>query len=578
MLGAPPSPPWDQLTLLIELIPDGVLVVGRDGIVVGANAAMLALCGWSRDGLLGQPLAVLLPPDKRGVHGGHMQRFFDLPSNRPMGRVPRLTLWHRAQREVPVDVSLGLLRRDDTPLALAVLHDLTELQAMHERARYLAMHDELTGLYNRHMFGELLSHAVEHAQRGAAGAALLLIDLDDFKSVNDGHGHLVGDALLREVARRMRGALRNGDTLARLGGDEFAVLLREQADLDQVGAVAEKLLEVIGTPWTQGHHETRPSASIGVVVSPADGRDASTLMRHADMAMYRAKELGRGTWALFDAQMARQMDEKALLQGRLTRAIERDQLALHYQPQFDARDGRPVGVEALLRWRDAELGEIPPVRFIAVAESTGLIGRLGDWVLDAACRQIAVWQAQGLALRVAVNVSPHQLRHPGFADRVRQALARWQVSAGLLEIEITETAAMTHHEQSQSLLAQLAALGVHLALDDFGMGHSSLGHLRELPVSRLKMDRRFIRHVTEDEGDAILVRAIIGLAHTMGKSVVAEGVETDAQCRFLQAEGCDVLQGWLFAPALPADAVPAALARLAAQPWRAGPPDAALAV
>ncbi len=333
-----------------------------------------------------------------------------------MGRVPDLNLWHRDGHAVAVGTSLGLLRRGEDALALAlalaVVRDMRELRAMHERMQYLAMHDELTGLYSRHMFGELLSQSLVQTRRSGQTLALLLIDLDDFKSINDGHGHHVGDRLLQEVAQRMRGALRGSDSLARLGGDEFAVLLHDPADLASAQGVAAKLLAAICRPWRHGHHDASPGASIGLVFAPADGEDADTLMRHADMAMYRAKEAGRGTYAVFDTGMARQIEEKALLQGRLKRAIEGGGLRLHYQPQLCASSGRVLGVEALLRWKDGELGEVPPARFVAVAESSGLVQGLGEWVVDAACRQIMQWRSEGLALRVAINVSVHQLRQP----------------------------------------------------------------------------------------------------------------------------------------------------------------------
>jgi len=554
----------ETLQSLIALLPDGALLVDPAGLIVAANAALHALCGHADGALVGQALSMLLPPQHRSRHAHHLRDFFHHPSRRPMGRVPQLALWHAEGRAVPVDISLGTLPSADEPLALAVVHDLTEIQAMHARVRHLAMHDDLTGLYGRPMFGELLAKAVEQARRGMPPVAMLLIDLDDFKAVNDSHGHPVGDALLQEVARRMHAALRSSDVLARLGGDEFAVLLHDQADSANVLAVVHKLLQVIAQPWRGEHHEAFPSASIGVVFAPHDGDDAATLMRHADLAMYRAKEAGRGTYAVFDAAMAHQLQERALLQSRLQRALEADALHLHYQPQLCAASGRVVGVEALLRWRDAELGDVAPARFIAVAEQTGLILRLGDWVVASACRQMAHWRAQGLLMRVAVNVSVHQLRQPRFVDRLQQQLARWQVPASQLELEITETAAMSQHDLAHGLLHRLHGLGVQLALDDFGTGHSSLAQLRALPVSRLKMDRSFVRDIQGDGSDAVLVRAIIGLARTLGKSVVAEGVETEAQRDFLRREGCDELQGWLFARDLPADEVPALVQRLSA--------------
>lgn len=550
------------LLSLLSLLPDGALLVDRQGRIVAANTAFHTLCGHADGSLVGQPLTGLLPPAQRPRHQAHVDSFFAEPTRRPMGRVPQLALWHRDGHAVPVDISLVALGAGDTALALAVVHDLTDIHAMHERVRYLAMHDELTGLYGRPMFGELLAQAVEQARRSGQPAAMLLIDLDDFKAVNDSHGHAVGDALLQEVARRMRKALRAGDVLARLGGDEFAVLLHEAAGSSEALAVVHKLLAVIAQPWRAQHHEAFPSASIGVVFAPHDGDDAATLMRHADLAMYRAKAAGRGTYAVFDAAMARQLQERALLQSRLQRALETDALQLHYQPQVCAASGRVVGVEALLRWHDPELGPVSAARFIAVAEQTGLILRLGDWVVATACRQMARWREQGLQLRVAVNVSAHQLQQPGFADQLQTQLARWGLPPSQLELEITETAAMTQHDQARPLLQRLHALGVQLALDDFGTGHSSLAQLRTLPVSRLKMDRFFVRGLPADEGDAVLARAIIGLARTLGKAVVAEGVETAAQRDFLHREGCHELQGWLLARELPPDEVPQLARRL----------------
>lgn len=571
-LSSSESIAWPKVEAMLDLLPDGALVVDAQGIVLFSNVAMKALCGHEAHQLAGLPLTQLLPPEYREHHQQHMRKFLDQPLRRAMGQVPALHLWHRDGLRIPVDISLGMLKRGTNALTLAVIRDTRDIEAMHARLRHLAMHDSLTGLFSRAMFGELLAQAVGQVKRGGPPLSVLLIDLDDFKAVNDGHGHQVGDALLQEVARRMQHVLRNGDTLARLGGDEFAVLLRDQQDASHTLVVAEKLVETLSQPWKASHHEVFPGASIGIVFAPQDGDDAETLMRHADLAMYRAKEAGRNTYAVFDIRMARQMEERTLLHGRLKRAIEGDALRLHYQPQICARRGIVVGVEALLRWHDAALGEVSPARFIAVAEHSGLIQRLGEWVIEAACRQMSSWREQGLVLRVAINISAQQLRQPHFAARLQQTLQRWQVHPSQVELEITETAAMTQREQAEDLLQQLARMGIALALDDFGTGYSSLGHLRQLPISRLKMDRAFIQGITHDADDAMLARAIIGLARTLGKTVIAEGVEQEEQRRFLCHEGCDELQGWLFSRAVPADELPELVRRLqdpqALQAWK----------
>lgn len=553
---------WEQMIHWVDLVPDGVLVVNEQGLVVCANSAIQNLSGRAGGEIVGHPLSDLLPPELRARHHHHLQHFFADPHLRPMGRVTNLGLWHRDGHSVPVDISLGLFRLGGERMALAVVRDVSELRALHAKTAYLAMHDELTGLYSRYMFTELLTQAAAQAQRSERAVALLLVDLDDFKSVNDGHGHHVGDQLLRDVAQRMRSALRGADVLARLGGDEFAVLLREQAGVGATLAVVRKLLEAIAQPWRLGHHDIAPGASIGVVFAPGDGGNADVLLRRADMAMYKAKEAGRGTFVVYDAQMAQHMEERAELQGRLKRALQGDALSLHFQPQISARSGRVVGVEALLRWHDEELGDVSPARFIPVAESCGLIQPLGDWVLNHACRQIGLWLGLGLAVRVAVNISTHQLRQPSFAERLEEVLRRWQVPPALLELEITESAAMSNGELARELLDRVAALGVQLALDDFGMGYSSLGHLRQMPVSRIKVDRSFVQGVAHEGQDAVLTRAVIGLAKTLGKTVVAEGVEDEAQRDFLQREGCDELQGWLFARAVPAEELPGLLQQL----------------
>ncbi|MDZ4162998.1 MAG: EAL domain-containing protein, partial [Burkholderiales bacterium] len=426
---------------------------------------------------------------------------------------------------------------------------------------FQATHDRLTGLYNRWMFGEQLEQAIHQSQRSGLPLAVLLIDLDDFKAVNDGHGHAAGDEVLKEVARRLRAVLRAGDSLARLGGDEFTVLLRDLKDPSDALQVASKVVHTLSQPFSLQHFTVYPGGSVGVVCAPQDAEDADTLMRFADLAMYQAKENGRSTYATYAPNMSYRLDEKILLHERLKQALDNGLLTLHYQPQLVLPEGRMVGVEALLRWHDSELGDVSPERFIPVAESTGLMQALGDWVLETACRQIATWHQQGLNLRVAVNVSVQQFRQRDLVDRVSFLLQRWQVPPHLLELEVTESVAMIDTAQAAAMLGQLTALGVSVALDDFGMGHSSLAYLRDLPVSRLKIDRTFIRGVMHSDGDAVLAKAVIGLARTLGKTVVAEGVETQEQLDFLCQNNCQSYQGWLFSKAVAAHEVPLLLQR-----------------
>ncbi len=546
----------------IELIPDGVLVVDPCGIIVGVNAEIQQLSGYGAGELIGRPLSRLLPPEQRHRHDRHLKGFFKSPHSRPMGRLPSLNLWHSDGYLVPVDISLRLIRSADSEFVLALVRDMREIVALNARLHELALYDALTGLYTRPMFGELLDQAIASSQRNGLPLALLLIDLDDFKTVNDGHGHHVGDELLLEVARRMRHVLRKSDALARLGGDEFAVLIRELHDSEHALAVADKLLQELDLPWRRDFCEIVPGASIGLAFYPRDGADSESLLRHADMAMYRAKSAGRARCCVFDQTMALAVQERARILNRMRQAVRQHDMRLVYQPQVSARSGRVVCLEALLRWDDAEFGPIPPDKFIPIAESSGLIHELGDWVMNEAARQAALWRLQGLSLKVAINVSPHQLRQPSFPETLSQLIERWDIPGSSLELEITETAAMTQLDRVEALLASIVDLGVTLAMDDFGTGYSSLGALRALPVGRLKLDRSFIRGLDDSPSDRAFVRAIIQLTQNLGKALVAEGVETHRQLDFLVSEGCDEIQGWLYAKAVDAEAIPSLVAAI----------------
>ncbi|MFH1020053.1 MAG: EAL domain-containing protein [Pseudomonadota bacterium] len=444
--------------------------------------------------------------------------------------------------------------------SLHILSDITERKRYEEDMFHQATHDSLTGLSNRTLLKDRLDQAMTQAARNGKMVAAMLLDLDNFKAINNSFGHAVGDELLVEVAGRLHGALRNGDTVTRFGGDEFVVILPDIKKPEEATRVVDKILSVFAAPViTKGGFEIFSGGSLGIAIFPQDGEDAETILRHADVAMYQAKQAGRGTYAFFTPQLDLRLHEELHMHGRLKHALEEGSLVLHYQPQVDIATGEIIGVEALLRWRDAELGDVSPAQFIPIAEATGLILPLGDWVLATACRQIAAWEAAGIPLRVAVNLSGQQFRQHDLVEKVRATIAETGVSTSFLEIEITETAAMENVGLAAQQLAGLSALGLSVALDDFGTGYSSLAYLKALPIAKLKIDRSFIKDIGMDRDDEVIVQAVIGLARNLNLGLVAEGVETETQLAFLREHDCQAFQGWLYAKALPADELEARL-------------------
>lgn len=542
----------DLAMAALEAAPDSILIVDDVGTILKANPATELLTGYSPDELWGQPVSVFLPQHMRSKHSHLVKSFFLHPVSRPMGMVSQSQLLRKDGLPVPVDIALGHCTMGERSVAVVFIRDMTAVKRLQEDMHYQATHDGLTGLVNRWMFMQHFEQAIQRARRSGRMMGLLLLDLDEFKDVNDSHGHAAGDQVLIEVARRLRSGLRAGDVIARLGGDEFTVLLPELPSKDHAVEVAQKLQRSLSARCQLTMGEVSLSASIGMTVFPDDAQDTGTLMRFADMAMYAAKAHGRSTYAMYRPEMSEALRQRSQIHERLKRAVEAQALELHYQPQVDVSTGSIVGVEALLRWQDAELGNVPPDRFIPVAVSTGLIHPLGDWVLETACRQAAEWADNGTPVRVSINLSAQQFRQQQLPMRLQQLLDQYGARAELIELEITETEAMADPDTTRQVCARLCALGFSIALDDFGTGYSSLSYLRLLPVSRLKIDREFIRQLTHNDNDAVLVRAVIAMAHTLGLPVVAEGVETAAQLAFLRSNGCESFQGWLFAKALPA--------------------------
>jgi diguanylate cyclase (GGDEF)-like protein len=427
------------------------------------------------------------------------------------------------------------------------------------RRALLAFYDPLTRLPNRQLLLDRLQHALAMSARGRSTGALLLIDLDNFKILNDTLGHETGDQLLQQVALRLAASLRNSDTVARLGGDEFVVMLEDLGQNPHEAAaharsVGETILSVLNQPYHLGGHQQFSSPSIGVTLFNEHDADIGELLKRADIAMYQAKAGGRNTLRFFDPAMQMAAAARALLEADLRHGLQNKEFLLHYQPQVDGR-GDPTGAEALVRWRQPRRGLVPPGEFIALAEETGLIIPLGEWVLESACARLAGWaaRAETAALTMSVNVSARQFRHPGFIGQVLGVLARTGANPYRLKLELTEGLLIDDVEETIAIMMTLKAHGVGFSLDDFGTGYSSLAYLKRLPLDQLKIDQSFVRDVLTDANDATIARTIVNLGQSLGLAVIAEGVETEAQRDFLASHSCDAFQGYLFSRPLPAD-------------------------
>jgi diguanylate cyclase (GGDEF)-like protein len=435
-----------------------------------------------------------------------------------------------------------------------VSFDNTQRKTYERQIEYLATHDALTGLPNRNLLNDRLNQAISHAQRTRMSLAMLFLDLDHFKYVNDGFGHPVGDALLRAIAERLLGVVRDTDTVARLGGDEFVVLLTDlQEPLLGASKVAKNIAESFSRPFQLDGRDLSVTASIGISLFPDDGATLDELLKNADAAMYRAKELGRNDYHFYASEMSSRAVKRVTLEAGLRKALQLDQFELYYQPLVNMATGDIVEVEALIRWKHPELGMVSPADFIPLAEETGLIVAIGEWALRTACVQNKAWQAAGLpAFAVAVNLSPLQLREESFVPLVRQVLDETGLDPHCLNLEITESMLMGRSESLMVSLNELRATGVMLSMDDFGTGYSNLGYLTHLPLDSLKIDRSFVCDLPAHAGAASIARAIVSMGRSLGMRVVAEGVETPEQAEFLQSIWCELAQGFLYCRPLPA--------------------------
>ena len=454
-----------------------------------------------------------------------------------------------------IDLTICTSEDEGAPAFVAVMRDVTERKQAEQRLVYLAQYDALTGLPTRSLFHDRAQHALARAHREEKLVAIMYLDLDHFKSVNDGMGHHVGDELLKAVAKRITSCLRDVDTVSRLGGDEFAVILESIPHIDNATIVAEKILDVMQEPFHVDGHEVHITVSIGITLYPMDDKDLTSLLKDADQAMYRAKDAGRNNFQLFGADMAENAAAVKLMETQIEHALERGELLLHYQPRVDLLSGNITGVEALLRWRHPEMGLISAKDFMPLLERSKLVYSVDEWVLRTACMQNRQWQKVGLPpLRVTVNISPFRFRRKGLVDLVDKILKETGLSPDYLELDIpTENLVGIGHENYRATLNQLSALGVYVALADNGAGSTFLDSFQRLPLYVMKIDRSFVRNASVDSDHAAIVQAVVSLARAMKLKVVAEGVETQEQLDALRRYGCDMVQGYLFSKPVPTE-------------------------
>ena len=539
---------------LIEALPVPIFFKGTDGRYLGVNKAWEAYFSTPREAFLGKSVHELYPANREVADRLHAmdQELWD----RPGTQVYETSITTPDENQHDAIFYKATFTRADGSVAglIGTIVDITERKRAEARALHLAHYDELTGLPNRNMFHQRVEHALVQARRSAKELAILFIDLDHFKKINDTLGHEAGDRVLKLIAERLHGCLRESDTVGRLGGDEFVVLLEELPRTESVAGVASKILAAVARPFLLDAGEYQFTASIGISTYPGDSPDMLGLMKNADISMYRAKEQGRNNYQFYSAHMNVHTLERLTLESDLRHALERNEFRLYYQPKLDIRSGRITGAEALLRWQRPARAVVLPAHFIPLAEETGLIVPIGGWVLKTACLHREAWPDRGLPrLTVAVNLSARQFAQESLLEDVARTLRETGLDPASLEFEITESMVMRDPEHAVKLLGGFKDMGVRLSIDDFGTGYSSLNYLKRFPLDTVKIDRAFIQDLPENADDAAITRAIIAMAHSLRLKVIAEGVETEAQMSFLRELGCDEMQGYLFSGPLPVD-------------------------
>ncbi|HEY0846453.1 MAG TPA: EAL domain-containing protein [Noviherbaspirillum sp.] len=540
----------ERARVTLESIGDGVLSTDVAGNVTYLNAQAERMTGWTRAEAHGHPVIEifrLIDGDTREPARNPVEMVIAREKN--LALYARSVLIRRDGYETPIEDSAAPIfdRTGEVTGAVVTFHDVSEMQAMAQKMAHLAEHDYLTGLPNRLLLHDRLTQAVAYAKRHHTQVAILFLDLDNFKHINDSLGHSVGDKLLESVATRLTAQVRHSDTVSRLGGDEFVVLILEDSNAEHSTVAAEKILRALAEPHHLAGNALYITTSIGISLYPADGDDVETLIKNADTAMYHAKKKGRNNFQFFNHEMNVRAVERQSTEAELRQAIERNEFVLHYQPKIDLETGKVTGAEALVRWHHPQRGIILPASFIPVAEDSGLIVAIGRAILRQACLQIKTWQDEGMEnFVVSVNVSAMEFHEKNFVQNVRQVLQETALEPRLLQLELTESVLMHNADTSVPILGELKQLGVQLAVDDFGTGYSSLSYLSQFPIDVLKIDQSFVQKISTDSGNGVIVSAVIGMGTSLGQRVIAEGVETQEQLQFLNSLQCNEGQGHFF--------------------------------
>lgn len=544
----------ERARLVLDNSLDAIINIDHIGMVTEWSHAAVQIFGYQRDEAIGQDLAQLIIPEiDREAHHQGMRRVLTTHHTKMIGKRVEVNALRKDGSEFPVEMTIAQIRRGETIFFSAFIRDITQRRQSERQIQHLAHFDVLTNLPNRIMLQDHFNYALSLAKRNNGNLAVIFLDLDHFKDINDNLGHSVGDMLLVELTRRLKLLLREEDTLSRLGGDEFILVLPD-ADANGVTNVAQKLLTTMAEPYRIAPYEFTVTGSIGIALYPNDGNDLGTLSQKADTAMYRAKQAGRNDYRFFTAEMQASSARNLQLVTALRYAKDKNQLTLHYQPQFSIHDNRVIGAEALLRWQHPELGYISPAEFIPVAEDSGMILAIGEWVLRQAVGQAKAWmQAGNEPLIMAVNLSAVQFRHPDLPALVTRILNEVGLAPEYLELELTESVATNDPEGAIRVMNNLHDLGIRMSIDDFGTGYSSLSYLKKFKVYKLKIDQSFVRDISTDAEDKAIVSAIISMARSLGHKTIAEGVETKEQLAFLREQGCDEVQGYYYSKPVPAE-------------------------